>query len=307
MSALKHTSYSIFQEHWWLDIVAPGDWEEAVVSNGTTILARLPYVRNRRTWLHSLSRPKLTARLGPWFAATDAKNSTALRRQKDYVEGLLSQLPNVAHASIVCHPEVTNVLPFYWAGYDLRVRYTYRLDSINDLESVWNGLSTNIRGDIRKADKVVQIEYDLGVNKFFSVFEKTFARQNRNVPFSRGFLERLDKALEGRNCRRQLFAVDSKGGIHAAIYIVWDDRCAYYLLGAGDPALRSSGANSLLLWHAIQLLSKHTRVFDFEGSMIEPIERFFRAFGAIQTPYYHLTKISNPVLRAVKALRNVQA
>jgi len=31
-------------------------------------------------------------------------------------------------------------------------------------------------------------------------------------------------------------------------------------------------------------------VFDFEGSMIEPVERFFRSFGAQRVPYFGITK-----------------
>jgi hypothetical protein len=33
-----------------------------------------------------------------------------------------------------------------------------------------------------------------------------------------------------------------------------------------------------------------TDVFDFEGSMLQPVERFFRAFGALQTPCLHVNR-----------------
>ena len=33
-----------------------------------------------------------------------------------------------------------------------------------------------------------------------------------------------------------------------------------------------------------------TDVFDFEGSMIESLERLFRAFGGRQTPYLRVTR-----------------
>src|SRR5260370_7073664 len=87
------------------------------------------------------------------------------------------------------------------------------------------------------------------------------------------------------------FAEGPEGRIHAAVYIIWDDRSAYYLMGAADPELRNSGATSLLLWEAIQFAATVTRSFDFEGSMIESIERFFRAFGAKQKPYFHISRM----------------
>ena len=30
--------------------------------------------------------------------------------------------------------------------------------------------------------------------------------------------------------------------------------------------------------------------FDFEGSMLEGVEGFFRSFGGVQTPYFRLSK-----------------
>ena len=74
-------------------------------------------------------------------------------------------------------------------------------------------------------------------------------------------------------------AVDDEGRTHAALFTVFDSKTAYYLAGGGDPDLRDSGAMTLLLWDSIQHASGFAEVFDFEGSMIPEIERFFRGFG----------------------------
>ena len=79
--------------------------------------------------------------------------------------------------------------------------------------------------------------------------------------------------------------------------MVWDDYTAYYLIGGADPELRNSGASSLLLWEAIQFAAQVSRTFDFEGSMLKPVERFFRAFGAIQQPYMQVKKYNSLPLR----------
>src|SRR5262245_26720571 len=60
---------------------------------------------------------------------------------------------------------------------------------------------------------------------------------------------------------------------------------------------------SLLIWEAIQFSAKVTKRFDFEGSMVESIERFFRAFGARQVPYFSVKKVSSRRLRAYLALQ----
>ncbi|EYB66480.1 hypothetical protein DEIPH_ctg105orf0001 [Deinococcus phoenicis] len=52
------------------------------------------------------------------------------------------------------------------------------------------------------------------------------------------------------------------------------------------------GAAALLLWHAIGQAAQRELAFDFQGSMIESIEEYFRGFGARLTPYSHISKAS---------------
>lgn len=296
-------SYCLFQEPWWLDAVAPNAWCEAVVRKGDQTIARMPYVVSRKFGLTTVTRPSLTPTLGPWHRQrSSVKSTTRLREEKDNVEALLSQLPSHHRCVINCDPSVVNLLPFHWAGFRLSVKYTYRLPCLEDLEEVWNSFASNIRSDVRKAKKQVHVEHDLGVDLFFETLGKTFARQGKKCPIPYALLSRLDGILSEKNRRRQFFAIDDCGRIHAAIYVIWDERCAYYLLGGGDPELRKSGATSMLLWSAIQFAATVTQAFDFEGSMLEPVERFFRAFGAVQTPYYQATRINGRVLRAAAGL-----
>ena len=53
----------------------------------------------------------------------------------------------------------------------------------------------------------------------------------------------------------------------------------------------------LLLWEAIQFSSDVTRKFNFEGSMIKSIEKFFRAFGGRQVPYLEITKTNSILIK----------
>jgi hypothetical protein len=51
-----------------------------------------------------------------------------------------------------------------------------------------------------------------------------------------------------------------------------------------------------------------TDVFDFHGSMLAPVERFFRAFGARQAPYLRVTRTdpaASLALASRTALRRV--
>jgi hypothetical protein len=48
-----------------------------------------------------------------------------------------------------------------------------------------------------------------------------------------------------------------------------------------------------------------TKKFDFEGSMIEPVEKFFRAFGATQMPYFQVKKTNSRLLKLRSALKTL--
>ena len=283
---------SIFQQPWWLDAVAPDAWNVVEISKGNDILARLPYFIKKKKGLTLLTMPKLTQTLGVWLAPSKGKYAKQLAQQKELMNDLIEQLPSFDYFCQNFHYSMTNWLPFYWKGFSQTTRYTYVIENLENLDQVWAGIQPNIRNKIRKAKKQVIVKTDLDIGKFFDINSLTFQRQGRNLPYSREFVQSLDTACVKHKARRIFYAEDAQGHIHAAIYIVWDQNSAYYLMSGSDPELRKSGANSLLLWEAIKFSTTVTQRFDFEGSMIEPIERYFRAFGARQVPYFQISGMS---------------
>lgn len=298
---------SLFQQPWWLDVVAPNQWNEVTVERGGEVVARLPYVIKKRKGLTVLSMPQLTQTLGPWLRPSKAKYAKQLSEQKDLMTELIQKLPRFDYFFQNFHYSITNWLPFYWQGFEQTTRYTYVLENLSDSQKMWDGMLPKIRTDIKKAQNRfgLEIRTDLGVDAFLDMNELTFTRQGMKLPYSRDFVRRLDHACETHNARRVFFAQDKDSRIHAAVYTVWDENSAYYLMGGSDPDMRNSGANSLCMWEAIKFASTVTKKFDFEGSMIEPVERFFRAFGAKQIPYFHITKTNSRLLRLRSCIKSL--
>jgi hypothetical protein len=283
---------AIFQQPWWLDAVAPGRWGEATVERDGRVIARLPYVVRGRRRLRMLTMPPLTQTLGPWVEPSGASAPRALGEEIELLAALEAALPPADAFVQQFAPTMLNALPFHWAGYRLELQYTYRLHGIGSEDAVWDGLRGSIRREIRKARKRVEVRDDLPLDRFHGVWSKTFERQRLPVPTSLSQLERLDAACASRGARALLSAHDDADRVHAVAYVVWDANAAFYLLGGADPALRTSGAGSLLLWEGIARARAVTDVFDFEGSMLPSVERHFRAFGARQTPYLRVSRAS---------------
>jgi hypothetical protein len=291
LTNLEETN-TIFEQPWWLDAVAPNAWGAIEVPRGDGVVARLPYVVKRKWGLTALSMPPLTLTLGPWLAPSTAKYANQLSQQKELMTSLIEQLPPCDYFSQYFHHSISNWLPFYWRGFEQTTRYTYVIEVLDDLDRVWDQLSKTVRRKIRKAEKDVAVRTDLGIERFYDINALTFKRQGLDVPYSRDVVRRLDAACTKHQACRVFFAEDARGRIHAALYFVWDKNSAYALMGGGDPELRNSGADSLLTWEAIRFASTMTKRFNLGGSMIESVERFNRAFGGVQTSYFHVTRSS---------------
>ncbi|HDZ3695871.1 GNAT family N-acetyltransferase [Vibrio cholerae] len=281
----------IFSQAWWLDAVARDNWDVCIVEKGDKIQATMPYIIQKKFGLTLLTQPKLTQTLGPWLRPSTAKYSKQLSQQKDLMEALIDQLPKYHYFSQNWHYSNTNWLPFYWKGFEQITRYTYLIDDLSNIDDVWDSSLANIRTDIRKAENKFNlvVKENLPFSDFLLLNRQTFLRQGMQLPYSESFVNQLVFTAKDRNQCRWFIAQDNEGRNHAGVLLVWDSESAYYLMGGGDPDLRNSGATSLCMWEAIKFASTVTKRFDFEGSMIEPVERFFRAFGAKQTPYFALT------------------
>lgn len=303
----SEASIPLFAQAWWLDAVAGEAWDAVVAYQGGLMVGALPFAIRRRWGFTLLIQPKLTQTLGPWLRPTQKSYPKSLAHEKDVLGALADGLPHYHYYAQNWHCDRQNWLPFYWRGFQQTTRYTYRLQGLSDETAVWKGLQENIRREIRKARERCQLTVRPArdLDEFLALNRKTFERQGRSLPYSRELVARIDEAAAACGARDCLVAVDPEGNCHAGAYIVRQGETAYYLMGGGDPALRNSGATSLVLWEAIRNQPVSVDTFDFEGSMVEPIERFFRAFGAKQTPYSHVTRTRSSLFSALSCFRQL--
>ena len=298
-------SIPLSSRDWWLDIVAgESNWQVAAVEKNGEIVASLPYLPAKQMGLSVLKMPKFTPSLGVWIKYPDGqKYNSKLAYENKVCDELISQLPDFHRFYQRFHPDFTNWLPFFWRGFRQTTRYVYVIEDLSDLDAVFADFRENIRREIRKAQKKLTVYEDDDIEKLYQLIGKTFERQNKSPGFSLEFFKRLDHACNARNCRKIFFAEDQDGNLHSGLYLVWDGQMAYYLQGGSDPQYRNSGAASLVMWEAIQSAASVTQKFNFSGSMIPPIERFFRSFGGVQVPYFAIYKLNHILFKIANIFR----
>lgn len=289
----------LFRREWWLDAIAPGEWQEVVVTRDEAVRAHIAFVARKHLGIRGLFAPRLAPRLGPWVDAGKGRPSTRLAREEQLLNELVDALPGHDRFHQNCHPSFTNWLPLYWRGFSQTTRYSYVLDDLSNLEAIWDAFEPRRRREIRGAESQLCIRDDLGTDLLAGLLDETFRRQRLANPFPRPMLSRLFGACVDHDAGRVSYAFDRQGRLQAGILVVWDADRAYYLLGGTS---RSQGAMTVLMWDAIQFASRVTRRFDFEGSMILPISHFFRGFGGALEPYSELSRVNRRV-EIIDALR----
>jgi len=292
----------IFHSPWWLETVAPGGWQEAKVRAGGVTVARWPYVVQRRLGLTRLLAPPLTPRLGPLIHSAETKLTRRLSQQKELLFALVDQLPPHDQFLQNFHTEFEYWLPLAWRGFTETTFYSYTLEDLSDLDATRSGISPGTRGQINKARRLLTIRTDHGTNDLYDALATTLLAKRRKMPFTGELLRNVHRTCLERNQGRLFTAHDKAGRFVAGLFFVWDDQTAYYLIGGATPEGRNSAATSLLMWEAIQFAATVTGRFDFEGSQIESIERFFRGFGGRPVPYSHVERRS----RRMNALLTVR-
>ena len=295
----------IFHSPWWLDTVAPGAWREASVCEGGVTRARWPYVVQRQRGLTRLTAPPLTPRLGPLIESGETKLSKRLGQHKELLFTLVDQLPTHDQFLQNLHPELEYWLPLSWRGFTQTTLYSYTLEDLSDLETIRSGFSKGVRSDINKAGRSLTVRRNQGTSDLYDALATTLLATRKRMPFSSEMLQRTYQACLERNQGQIFSAHDKAGQFVAGLFLVWDEQTAYYLLAGAKQEARGTGAQSLLLWEAIQFAATVARQFDFEGSQIASIEQFFRGFGGRPVPYSHVERRSRR-MNALLSLRDLR-
>lgn len=302
----SESSIPIFSRDWWLDTVCgKANWDVLLAEEKDKVIAAFPFYKRGR---QVISMPPYTQTMGLWFApvSEDTKYVSALSARQRICLQFIKELDKYPIFLQNFHHGITDWLPFYWYGYRQTTRYTYILHGIRKVDRLWEQMAASMRRNIVKARERYQIKVrpDIPIEDFIKSYTLTFSRQG-GKPDHIDTLVRLIEICIQRNQGRLWGGYDAEGRLHAAAFVVWQESSAYYLAGGSDPSLRGSGAQSLVLWNTLLASSAYTDTFDFEGSMLQGVERFFHEFGAIQTPYFTISKGKLSLYRRVRLKLNI--
>ncbi len=261
------------------------------------------YVK-KKCGLHVYCNPPLTPSIGPFFKNETTNPVRFMDKCKQISSLLAAQIDSMDFSviSFALDKKILDVQPFYWRNFKVIPQYTYILSLDDDIKSLWNNMSSEKRKSISKGLKDgLKIKKIDDYNVVSSLASKTFTRQNKAIDSIN-----LNKVLFNfaNDENSFAFAAYLQGQPVATTFCVHDAMTAYYLLGGYDSENKHHGAGPLCMWESVKY-SKYIGLsqFDFEGSMVPPIEKYLRGFGGQLTPYYRVNKATLPLEIALKVVK----
>ena len=279
---------NIFCYSWWLDAATKSNFKIYTVLENNEIVAGFPAPLDAH---NKINEPPLTRTLGVLFRPQshlqDDKRSDTERKWLIY---LLENIHLKDFVQICTHHTITDCLPFKWKGLKQTTRYTYLIDYKGKTEDdLRTGLNRGKKSMINKALRHgLKVEESDDFKLLYHVTEMSFKRQGLKFRLPYDTLHLLDNAAGNKGNRLILKVFDQAGKIHAAIYLAFNNRSAYYLLSGSYPEYRDFGGHTLVLWEAIKYFRDKVDYFNFGGSEIRNIEEHVRGFGGVMTPYFHI-------------------
>lgn len=290
----EQTYVPIFSQPWWLDAVCGAEnWDVFVIERSGMLCAALPYYIEEQNGCRIITKAKNTQNNGILFNyPPKQKITTRISFEMKIINELIDCIESldIDKYEQQFHYSFTNWLPFYWRGYNEITRYTYVIEDTSNYNSIFDHYDTNLRKNLRKAQKFCFLSDNISKEEFYRINSLSFEKQNRVIPWDFEYFIRLSEACQANNAGKMIATVDENGESLSVAYVVWDEQSVYYLLNGTDYSKKDLQSNDYLINESIKFAGQMDKKFDFEGSVIKPIERSFRQFGGTPMQYFRIFK-----------------
>ncbi|MCE3279633.1 MAG: FemAB family protein [Bacteroidetes bacterium] len=302
--ALAEKFGSVFNHSNWLSIYDNSIQIFGVFDNDDRLIAGFHLYKKKIFSLTHITNPPYTPNIGLFYENKAKNKASALSYDKKILSEIADFL-NALSADIITIAFPHNILdsqPFFWQKFKVVPNYTYQIDLRQTLEELSGNLSSDKRNSLNKSlkDNIVTV-----ITKDYKVVEelvmKTFSRKNKGLN-----AELVKKILFQFANDTNSFAVVSMENQTplSAAFCIYDKNTCYYLLGGYNSDNKHQAAGVASLWQAvIHAKELGLKCFDFEGSMLQEVERFFRGFGGDLVSYYTVNKARLPFEMGLKLIK----
>ncbi len=260
---------TIYPYSWYLDLVSPG-WDGLVMGDYEMVM---PLTHTRKFGFHFLLQPILAQQLGVF--SLDPPNEFEM-------EDFLAAIPSRYVVADICLNCQNKELP---PG----IRFAYRVNYELDLRDFATTYGTNTRRNLQKGREYPFEFREIGMMPYLDL---KFS-PGESIPVEREYLERLFVGLSELK-RAEAFGLYLDGELHAAAILGYANTRVIYMNGCSSTAGKDTRAMFVLMDRLINNSRDTFPLFDFEGSNLPGVARFFEGFGAFETSYPRILRTKLP-------------
>lgn len=263
---------TLYPYSWYLDLVSPG-WEGLVRGEYEMVM---PLTWTRKFGFHLLMQPILAQQLGVF--------SAGLPGEAELSEFILAILSRFRYVDI-CLNRRNMELP---AGTRRIERVNYELD----LKTITQRYNTNTKRNLQKG-LAHNFEFrDIPVSAYLDLKYSS----EKKIPVNRSYMENLFAGLREMG-RAGAFGLYLDAELRAAAILGYAGSRVIYMNGCSAPEGKESRAMFVLMDRLIGQSRGKFPIFDFEGSALPGVARFFEGFGGTKTIYPRIVRTKFPFFR----------
>ena len=279
---------SAFVQSWWLNALGEEVERLGVIAQDGQLIGGFVLHSTKLKGVSCLANPPFTPHIGLFTKQNSSNPARIVSATKELLRTLVEYLEGRSEKIIDIRLPFTyiDLQEFYWSDFDVSPRYTYRLDLDRSEEDILASMDPKTRNAIKAAESngIEVIEASEIETNVTAILKEREAKVRLDL------LSKLFSSVEAQN-RIGLLA-RSEHEDEALAYCIVHGGESYYLFGGNKSSGTVGSSGSLIMWSAIKAAkSKGVKTFDFEGSMIPGVEKFFRGFGGELTTYFAIQKI----------------
>ena len=255
---------------WYLDKTASGNWD-ALITPDYEYVMPLPW--NRKIFgLHQIYAPLLTQQLG----------IAGPILSENIIVDFLNKIPKKFKKIILPLNHQINDLSVDHkkAGLTFRTKTNLIISLDKDYQIIQKGYKKNLVRGIRTAKEKTSINESQMINDLLTFYQQTLKNQ---LNFSSKDWKKIYQIIHSidQHLETLMLEVRNENGQRLAlgIFVITKKRIVY-LLGCANGEGRKSFSSSLILDSVIKQFAGTDRIFDFEGSDIPGVYKFFKSFGS---------------------------
>ena len=260
---------------WYLDIVAEKHWNALVLD---AYQAVFPVPVTKKFFIKKAYQPFFTQQLGLFYhRAEDAQLLTEFLQELD---------KHFRTWRVQCNTgnDLSGVL------YPVHRRVTHHVDLSGSYPDLEKAYSTQIKRNLKRAQEYPFQIVELHSSELLIQLRKKHLahviRQGRQKAEDTLRLGKLIDAALQRGKGRVLSVAGPGGDVQSAVFLLNSNGKLMYLSAVSTETGKKMQAMTFLIDHIFQTYAASGLTFDFEGSMVPGLARYYKGFGGMEVPYW---------------------